>query len=99
MMRRRTFAAGMAAMMASPFAAEAQQVGKVPRVGFRANTRSQARAAAGARASSLPAYPRRVADSHDPDRPWDDEAWPLVRQEFVKALALRSRLPKVGWWN
>ena len=29
-------------------------------------------------------------------RQWDDEAWP---QEFVKALALRSRLRKAGWWN
>jgi hypothetical protein len=29
-------------------------------------------------------------------RQWDDEAWPLVRQEFVKALALRSRLRKAG---
>jgi len=32
-------------------------------------------------------------------RQWDDEAWPLVRQEFVKALPLRSRLRKAGWWN
>jgi hypothetical protein len=32
-------------------------------------------------------------------RQWDDETWPLVRQEFVKALALRSRLRKAGWWN
>jgi hypothetical protein len=29
----------------------------------------------------------------------DDEAWPPVRQEFGKALALRSRLRKAGWWN
>jgi hypothetical protein len=27
-------------------------------------------------------------------RQWDDDAWLLVRQEFVKALALRSRLRK-----
>jgi hypothetical protein len=32
-------------------------------------------------------------------RQWDDDTWPLVRQEFVKALALRSRLRKAGWWN
>lgn len=32
-------------------------------------------------------------------RQWDDDAWPLVRHEFVKALALRSRLRKAGWWN
>jgi hypothetical protein len=32
-------------------------------------------------------------------RQWDEENWPMVRQEFVKALALRSRLRKVGWWN
>ena len=32
-------------------------------------------------------------------RQWDDETWPLVRQESVKALALRSRLRKAGWWN
>jgi hypothetical protein len=32
-------------------------------------------------------------------REWDDETWPIVRQEFVKALALRSRLRKAGWWN
>ena len=27
-------------------------------------------------------------------RQWDDDAWPLVRQEFAKALALRSRMRK-----
>jgi hypothetical protein len=32
-------------------------------------------------------------------RQWDDERWPLVRQEIQKALALRSRLRKAGWWN
>jgi len=32
-------------------------------------------------------------------RQWDDEAWPLVREEIKKALALRSRLRKAGWWN
>jgi hypothetical protein len=29
----------------------------------------------------------------------DDDAWPLVRPEFVKAVALRSRLRKAGWWK
>ena len=32
-------------------------------------------------------------------RQWDDDAWPLVRQEIQKALALRNRLRKAGWWN
>jgi hypothetical protein len=32
-------------------------------------------------------------------RQWDDDAWPLVRHEIQKALALRSRLRKAGWWN
>ena len=32
-------------------------------------------------------------------RQWDDDAWPLVRQEFVKAMALRSRLRKAGCCN
>jgi len=31
-------------------------------------------------------------------REWDDEAWPLVREEFKKAMALRSRLRRAGWW-
>jgi hypothetical protein len=32
-------------------------------------------------------------------RDWDDEAWPMVREEFKKAMALRSRLRRAGWWN
>jgi hypothetical protein len=32
-------------------------------------------------------------------RQWDDEEWPVVREEFKKAMALRSRLRRAGWWN
>ena len=33
-------------------------------------------------------------------RQWDDEAWPLVRQEFVKALAPQPTTSrKAGWWS
>jgi hypothetical protein len=32
-------------------------------------------------------------------RHWDDDAWPIVREEFKKAMALRSRLRKAGWCN
>lgn len=32
-------------------------------------------------------------------RQWDDEAWPVVREELKKAMALRSRLRRAGWWN
>ena len=39
-MKRRDFVAGMGAMLAAPLAGEAQQAGKVPRVGFLANSRS-----------------------------------------------------------
>ena len=39
-MHRRAFIVGGVAAVAAPFAAEAQQVGKVPRVGFLANSRS-----------------------------------------------------------
>jgi hypothetical protein len=29
----------------------------------------------------------------------DDEHWPLVREQFVKAMALRRQLRRAGWWN
>jgi hypothetical protein len=32
-------------------------------------------------------------------RQWDDETWPVVREEFKKAMALRSKLRRAGWWN
>jgi hypothetical protein len=32
-------------------------------------------------------------------REWDESAWPLVKHELRKALALRSRLRRAGWWN
>ena len=30
---------------------------------------------------------------------WDAETWPLVKAEFKKALALRSRIKRAGWFN
>jgi len=30
---------------------------------------------------------------------WDAETWPLVRAEFKRALALRSRIARAGWFN
>jgi hypothetical protein len=32
-------------------------------------------------------------------RRWDPEAWPIVKQELVKALALRRQVRRAGWWN
>jgi hypothetical protein len=32
-------------------------------------------------------------------REWDDEAWPMVREEFKEAMALRSRLRRAGGTN
>jgi hypothetical protein len=32
-------------------------------------------------------------------RQWDDRPWPVVREEFKKAMALRSQLRRAGWWN
>ncbi len=30
---------------------------------------------------------------------WDAETWPQVKAEFKKALALRSRIAREGWFN
>ena len=30
---------------------------------------------------------------------WNPEAWPQVKAEFQKALALRSEIPRAGWFN
>jgi hypothetical protein len=30
---------------------------------------------------------------------WNPEAWPQVKAEFRKALALRSEIPRAGWFN
>jgi len=30
---------------------------------------------------------------------WGGEAWPQVKAEFKKALALRSQIRRVGWFN
>jgi len=30
---------------------------------------------------------------------WDAEAWPQVKVEFKKALALRSQIRRSGWFN
>ena len=30
---------------------------------------------------------------------WSAEAWPQVRVEFRKALALRSQIRRAGWFN
>ena len=30
---------------------------------------------------------------------WSAEAWPQVKTEFRKALALRSRIQRAGWFN
>jgi hypothetical protein len=32
-------------------------------------------------------------------RKWDEDAWPIVKLELRKALALRSKLRRAGWWN
>jgi hypothetical protein len=31
--------------------------------------------------------------------PWSAEAWPKVRVEFRRALALRSEIRRAGWFN
>jgi hypothetical protein len=30
---------------------------------------------------------------------WGEEAWPQVKAEFEKALALRSQIRRAGWFN
>ena len=30
---------------------------------------------------------------------WSAEAWPQVKPEFTKALALRSQIRRTGWFN
>ena len=30
---------------------------------------------------------------------WSAEAWPLVKTEFKKALALRGQIRRAGWFN
>jgi len=30
---------------------------------------------------------------------WAPEAWPVVKDEFVKAMKLRRVLARHGWWN
>jgi hypothetical protein len=30
---------------------------------------------------------------------WSAEAWPQVKAEFTKALALRSQIRRAGWFN
>ena len=30
---------------------------------------------------------------------WSAEAWPQVKAEFQKALALRSQIRRAGWFN
>ena len=30
---------------------------------------------------------------------WSAEAWPQVKAEFKKALALRSKIQRAGWFN
>lgn len=30
---------------------------------------------------------------------WNAETWPQVKAEFKKALALRSRIARAGWFN
>jgi hypothetical protein len=32
-------------------------------------------------------------------RHWSAEAWPQVKAEFTKALALRSEIRRAGWFN
>jgi hypothetical protein len=32
-------------------------------------------------------------------RRWSAETWPQVRVEFRKALALRTEIRRVGWFN
>lgn len=30
---------------------------------------------------------------------WDDETWPAAKTELTKALALRSRIARSGWFD
>jgi hypothetical protein len=30
---------------------------------------------------------------------WSTDAWPTVKAEFTKALALRSEVRRAGWFN
>ena len=30
---------------------------------------------------------------------WDEETWPTAKTELARALAMRSRLAREGWWN
>jgi hypothetical protein len=32
-------------------------------------------------------------------RQLDEDAWPMVKAELRKALEMRSRLRRAGWWN
>ena len=32
-------------------------------------------------------------------RQWDSADWPLVKRKFKKALELRSRVARSGWFN
>jgi hypothetical protein len=32
-------------------------------------------------------------------RQWDDEAWPVVKEEFAKAMRLRQKIRRAGWFN
>jgi hypothetical protein len=32
-------------------------------------------------------------------RCWDPDAWPFVKHELIKALAMRRALKRAGWWN
>jgi hypothetical protein len=34
-----------------------------------------------------------------PHTRWSAEAWPQVKAEFTKALALRSEIRRAGWFN
>jgi len=34
-----------------------------------------------------------------PHERWSADAWPQVKAEFTKALALRSEIRRAGWFN
>ena len=34
-----------------------------------------------------------------PSTPFDETTWPTARTVLARALAMRSHLPRQGWWN
>jgi hypothetical protein len=42
---------------------------------------------------------RGPADPLDPNDDFDEATWPTAKTVLARALAMRSRLSREGWWN